>query len=120
MRDIPVYARSVAYQALSEVAPNELPLFDEVWDDFKEMPTGDGRLKEGQHAFGGEALVLLWAPVIIPVVIAITTHAINRSVDAILEYIKERRQQKDDQDLRALADLLLRELEKNERTQPGE
>jgi hypothetical protein len=85
------FARSVAENAIKRLAPDELPLFDEAWEDLSSDPENIGTLADVESAGGVDPGIVSWSTIVIPIVVAIVSHFINESVDSIFERLKKRR-----------------------------
>ena len=83
-------ARAVSEAAIARFAPGELPLFDAIWSDLSASPD-EAEVRGQPHALGGEVVAALLSTVIIPLVVSLCSHLVERRVDAILDRITSAR-----------------------------
>ena len=82
--------QNIAKNAVGKFAPNELPLFDEVWTDLSDEPDTNVRMAEQQHGAGTELSAMLVTSVIIPLTLYLGKGLIDRSLNLVFDWIKKR------------------------------
>ena len=83
-------ARNIAAALVERYAPNELPLFDTIWSD-AERHSPEILLGDLPHGSGAEMHVTLVTSVLIPIAVAVCSHAVIKSFEALVKYLRERR-----------------------------
>jgi hypothetical protein len=88
MGAIPDNARKLSYDTVAAFAPNELPLFDEIWEDM-----ADGRevsLPDVAHGSGIDAQTWLLTTVVIPIIVGVLKDQVSKSIEVLTQLLRKK------------------------------
>ncbi|WP_165742208.1 hypothetical protein [Candidatus Thiosymbion oneisti] len=106
----------LAKKAVEQVEPSELPLFDQVWQDFEddpEQPIAGADPASRIYGFGGVGELPFVSALIIPIVVHFLGSAAEKGVDWLVNKIKEDQKGAKDiklseEQIRKIAEVLVR------------
>jgi hypothetical protein len=105
-------SKQLAHKLVASLAPNEEPLFEGMWTDYQQNQSLDeADNSDREHGLGGVEEISYLSTIIIPLVVAISSKLVTNTADAVFNYIKDKiigpkKQEKrkmTDEDIRALA-----------------